>query len=112
MAVQLHQRILRSATEELLVRVEQALTSHKSLVVAVVETVRSPNVERGEAGVLARERAGVTPQACELGVDAALVVDASAEGGALGLADGVAAGERGHVPCAEALGGEHGDELR
>lgn len=102
--------VLRAAVEELLVRVEQALLGEQVLEVAVVEAGGGLGVQRREVAVPAGGRAGGPAGGGEVGVDVGVAVDAAAEGGAAGLADGVGAREGGHVPSAEALGREGGDE--
>ena len=113
-AVLLHQRVLRAAVEELLVRVEQPLPGHQVLVVGVVERLGGPDVDgrqRGVAGAaVAGLRARLLPERREGGVDVGVAVDAAAEGGAPGLPDGVRARQRRHVARRQALVAEHGDE--
>lgn len=79
-------------------------------VITVVEPVWGANIEGCQIGVSAGGWADASAVGGEDGVDVSVVVEAGAEGGALGEAESVAAGEGHHVSGAEAFGGEHGDE--
>lgn len=89
---------------------KQPPPGQKVTVVIVVEPVWSLYVEGGEVGVAAGRRADAAPVGGERRVNVGFVVDAGAEGGALGEADGVGAGEHHHVAGGQALGGERRDK--
>jgi hypothetical protein len=109
-AVLPHQRVLRPAVEELLVRVEQAPPRQQVGEVGRVEPHRRLHVDGRQVAVAAGPRARLLPQRREGGVDVGVAVDAAAEGGAPGLPDGVRARQRRHVARRQALPAEQGDE--
>ena len=109
-AVLPHQRVLRPAVEELLVRVEQAPPRQQVGEVGRVEGHRGLRVDGRQVAVAAGPRARLLPERREGGVDVGVAVDAGAEGGAPGLPDGVRARQRRHVARREALPAEQGDE--
>ncbi|WOL02079.1 hypothetical protein Cni_G10798 [Canna indica] len=88
--------------EQLLVLVEEPFPRHEVPVVGVVECGRRLDVERRWDGAAAA-RASLPTEGGEAGVDVGVVIDAVGEGGSGGLADGMGAGENGHVAWAEAL---------
>ncbi|BAS92148.1 Os05g0135450, partial [Oryza sativa Japonica Group] len=110
------------AVEQRLVGVEHHPVLEHVLVVLVVKARRRHRVERHGGGVhlvVGRWRAPALELRRVRRVDgrvrpaglAAEVVEAGGEGGAVGAADGVGAGEGDHVVGGEALALEAGDEL-